>query len=736
MRFFLKFTLAFSFLLFPLLVQAAPPDCATPVTFTVTNNPSDTCNCTTHDNCSLSDAIYFARGQSQDSIINIQSGTYNIASTLFYDSTSDATLTLQKDPSATEAVILDGGGLVQILKIVSHADLTIQGITFQNGASGDTNGGALSLEGHVFNVPADVFTFILKDCVFDHNTAVGANGGAMAIDVRSHDALTLKMTGNIFKNNSALSSGAIDAEMGKTSGPSTLYAVGNQFIGNTATLAAGAFYFDPFGTATFQDNLVQGNKAEGDFLGGGELDALDIVFTGNTILQNTTVSDVGGIFLNWNSGDALVEHNTFQENLSEGSFGGLLLNAYSEGKLTFNANEFIKNQDDSSSQRGGGAYIFFNTASGSADITNNIFSGNIAEEEAGVLGMQFDQGPYTANITNNTIVQNTTVNEKNLPISAGGGIAVRAFNYVDAVTLNLYNNIIYGNTTNTASSGQDFLLINFDNFYAVNLNVFNNDFNFDEFCLVSDEHGYNNGSATFVCGLENSFVTSSGTNINNQNPDFVSGTFYLSYSDPVSQLIGMGDVAAPGIPAEDFAGQSRVVDGAVDLGAYEGSAPLLSVNSNNLNFPSDGNIQTLILTDTGTHDLTVNDISFSDTTNFNFADSAYTSQSLRRVSTSGSVCPSLPFTLAPNVSCTVAILFTASDPNSIETDTATLTITSNDPVNAASTVTLTGTNNGGNLNGGGCVLGLGNSSSSMQIWIWMNLCLFLVCRIFPLRIGA
>ncbi len=51
------------------------------------------------------------------------------------------------------------------------------------------------------------------------------------------------------------------------------------------------------------------------------------------------------------------------------------------------------------------------------------------------------------------------------------------------------------------------------------------------------------------------------------NPDFVSPTdFELKNGSPA---IGAGTISAPDLPKRDFAGKPRIVDGRIDMGAYE-----------------------------------------------------------------------------------------------------------------------------------------------------------------------
>jgi hypothetical protein len=239
-----------------------------------------------------------------------------------------------------------------------------------------------------------------------------------------------------------------------------------------------------------------------------------------------------------NSGKIIIRENTFIEN--EGWFGG---GAYirndcegnTQGDTIIDRNIFRNNIG----VWGGGLRVYqliSAVTGGNVVISNNIVVNNHAIQETGGVNIYESTGSSARTnfyILNNTIADNTC-DVKNGGMKIGFKGEVR-----------IYNNIIWNNTDSTTN-------------------------NADDVWLMDDggtSYGYNNDYSVLLGSWDHS-----GDNISSI-PEFVgSGDYHLQ---DVSQCIDAGTNSAPNLPAEDFDGDQRIVDGdddgtaIVDIGADE-----------------------------------------------------------------------------------------------------------------------------------------------------------------------
>ncbi len=270
----------------------------------------------------------------------------------------------------------------------------------------------------------------------------------------------------------------------------------------------------------------------------------DITIRNLTFRNGNSTSSGGGLYVETDAADITLEGNTFSGNSA--TLGGGAVVGTTSGTVSLTNNTFTGN----SGTLGGGAAV--GTWTGTVTLTNNTFSGNSANFGGGAA---VGTWTGTVSLTNNTFSDNFA--------GYGGGVLVGTGD--DLASAEIYNNIFWNNTAMT--DGDD-LYVDSDgdeNGTGSPVKVFNNDLS---------------GNADFGSGQsEDLYITdtdnySHGSNIQ-QDPLFVDpagGDFHLQATSP---CIDAGDNNAPGLPAEDFEGDPRVIDGdqdgnpVVDIGADE-----------------------------------------------------------------------------------------------------------------------------------------------------------------------
>ncbi|MCS6875996.1 MAG: right-handed parallel beta-helix repeat-containing protein, partial [Aquificaceae bacterium] len=200
--------------------------------------PMQTQNCTDTVNSvsALQQALTQAQSNGQDDVICIQAGTYVVTQTLTYstpDGDGKKKLTIK---AVGGQVVLNGNQSVRIMSIDTDsdnnsytsdegADVTIEGITFQNGNNSSGDGGGLYVKTREANIT-------LTNNTFSGNQAQ-YGGGAYA----SSGSGTVTLTNNTFSGNQAQYGGGAYAY----SGSGTITLTNNTFSGNQARYGGGAF---------------------------------------------------------------------------------------------------------------------------------------------------------------------------------------------------------------------------------------------------------------------------------------------------------------------------------------------------------------------------------------------------------------------------------------------------------------------------------------------------------------
>ena len=344
--------------------------------------------------------------------------------------------------------------------------------------------------------------------------------------------------------------------------------------GNTADLAGGIYaascVMGTPGRITIKDNIIKGNSASE---GGGLCAYTDDESFGSLLADEMNVR-IGrkrimrSMFRRTrirqnDSGDIVIINNIIENN-----FGGGIV-ARTNADLVAGSISIIDNTITGNTGRG----VRTGTWGGSIEICGNSISGNTSlENGGGVYASSYNEyGGGNIAFINNIISNNSSVEgggvytrtdgtlvagalhlvnntiTGNLGSDFGGGVCIES---VEASTLNLYNNIIWGNSA--LAGGDIFMKIDPALLYwGAESNGFNNDY--------ADLDGV---------------WTAWGGNIH-VNPRFQdpgNDDFHLKSTSP---CIDAGTNSAPMLPEDDFDGDPRILDGndngkaRVDIGADE-----------------------------------------------------------------------------------------------------------------------------------------------------------------------
>jgi hypothetical protein len=412
-------------------------------------------------------ALTTAAANGQDDVVNVAAGSYSVTSTLQYSSGENYALTISGAGSNT--TILDGGNNVRILSIttnLANADVTMQNLGFQNGATTESGGGlqisvtsasialgnclvndctatGVNSVGGGANLTTDTGDITVTASIFRDNTSSGNVGGLFT----GTNSGIINLTNCTFDQNSVLNAGGSTyfgdggGAMLYSGGTSQINIRGNTFTGNVASGGdnpdGGGMMVYPLGaasTVTMENNTFTNNRAG---LGGGGCDVRlnaggSVIFGNNTFTGNqATVASGAGAMIYLDNGSLTFTNNTFSNNQSGENGGGVVIEMWS-GTATLSGNTFTSNQ---AGQNGGGMSLASNTTT--ISISKNVFNSNSASNVGGGFSYSTTQG--AVNIFKNTLYGNTVSTD-------GGGIYTYLDQTLAQVTLN--TNILWENTPN------------------------------------------------------------------------------------------------------------------------------------------------------------------------------------------------------------------------------------------------------------------------------------------------
>lgn len=367
--------------------------------------------------------------------------------------------------------------------------------------------------------------FTVRNLTFVNGNAAGdpADGGALAIEV---NGAFIEISGSVFADNAADDDGGAVFLRLQEFGEAPVNIIDTTFARNEArgitgisTGDGGALHVEASGATgvfisdtDFIDNTAQGNG------GAVEIEGLDPLNPEVALITEVSFVDV-----------------QFTGNSAGGNGGGADVGAYG---VSVKIAGFVDNR----ATNGAGLHVrqnFFGL-----DIVNAGFVGNAASGDGGALATESNQGA-TVTLTNNTIYGNSAVGRGGGAYVTIGGSTGRA---------RFYNNILYAGTD--AIAGRDVFIDN-DPFTDIPANVefFNN--------AITDLTGFPDLSQVF--GIVSSAALNAGRNIDDE-PILPN----ITQPDPDpnqaanSPTIDAGDNAAPLVPNEDYAGDSRPLDGDLD----------------------------------------------------------------------------------------------------------------------------------------------------------------------------
>ena len=467
-----------------------------------------------------------------------------------------------------------GGGVYALSEgITGSGTVTITGNTLSGNTAfysggGDIQGGGICAKSATNT--GSVGTITVEDNTLSNNTST-KYGGGMYIESSAETDVSGNITiqdNTCTTNTTGFSGGCIYAESSGESGSGNISVAGNTCNENSSGDGGGGMEIrtetvsGSSGMITIQDNTIKENAAGS--IGGGLAAVSDstsggagnIIIQGNTCSENTTDAGGGGMNVASNgetgSGDITIQENIFYGNRASISGGGVNSASRSQsgtaGDITIMNNIIVGNK---ANQRAGAfarSRIETTGSAGTITVVNNIIAGNYAtNSKAGIEANSFTFGTGTTGaviFTNNTVTQNAAA-------STGG-----AYLDSDDNDVYVYNNIARGNTDT------DFDIAAGETVYGYNNNTGYSRWDSGGNNIDEDPKFINTG-----------YWDDAGTPADPSDDFWVNGNYHLRGSSP---CIDTGDNSAPGIPTEDFEGDTRIIKGTVDMGADEFKPSALS----------------------------------------------------------------------------------------------------------------------------------------------------------------
>jgi hypothetical protein len=501
----------------------------------------------------MHDVFQIAQGAYTSSFTYDSTESFDVS---FYGGYTDNFTARSTDPSLTifDAASLNIAPYSQWIQ--PNTNVTVDGFTFQNSANSSSSEVGASLAIVVADGQISVSNNTIK------GNSIDSQGGAIGI-VANGDNSSVSVVGNTFTNNEQI------------------HTANAGIFGD----GGGALLIYRGASVSVRDNSFNNNVAGGD---GGALwirDAADISVSNNTFDQNHSDSKGGAMYVRGNRGTTTIESNTITNNTSYES-GGLQL-ITSDGNVVITGNIITGN---SSTQMGGALYSSTSAGSGvnvyTQTISHNVITDNSSSKDGG--GISLGASSFTVLDISNNLIANNTILPNDMDYDGNGGGIYAHLNFGDDVELNISSNTIVSNQADgngggvyivNRRSGAEINLTN--NIIYANkheLNGIAGDFMGSDMSIESDPEDYSltlegndadlssNGIAGKYSGVY--VIDAPDSNYDNLDPlfkDATNGDYRLSAE---SSLINAG-ITLPSSEGNDLAGNARLLDGIIDVGAYE-----------------------------------------------------------------------------------------------------------------------------------------------------------------------
>jgi len=356
----------------------------------------------------------------------------------------------------------------------------------------------------------------------ENNTAQSGSGGGIYMN-----SSTLAFDGGTFKNNSTadrgggiyvqgtsniqISNSAIEDNDAQTGGgihmsSTTAVLADVTFKNNTAVNNGGGIYAQNSSNIQISNSLVEDNTANNG--GGVYITASTSVLTDINIKNNTAAITGGGMYISNNSSNIQVGNSVIENNTA--LYGGGLYNNGSASQFT---DVIFKGNSATMSTTGAGGGGIFNQ-NATLKLTNVLIIGNSTNFQGGGF-RNLSGNPVLTNIT---IANNTAVNSAaTTAIDVAGGIP------------QLNNSIVYGTVAGNYTP---------------------------QYSLIEGRTNTNNGN-----------INAAGVLLSHIFTDAANGDYTLI---PCSPAVNAGNNALiPSGITTDIAGNDRILESRVDMGAYE-----------------------------------------------------------------------------------------------------------------------------------------------------------------------